>query len=255
MSGKLGRRLCVGLVVVAVLALSTAARAASITITNVPGGSPGGYLPLSLFGVVPIAGVTDDGVVNFNVPVFRYAGENWNRIGFASNGFLIVGGGTNGTFINQTLPDPSGPNNVLAPFWTDLNPFAGGALRIATLTDGVSTWIVTDWENVPLFGTSILNSFQVWLGINDVEDIWFVYGATGSPGFLTVGAEDKNGAFGANYFVDGVGTRPDRTSELQVSTSGLPVPEPATVSLLALGLAAAGAARRRRRTCDAGVRS
>lgn len=246
MSGKLYHRLRVGLLVAALLALSSTARAASITITNVPGGSPGGYLPLSLFGITPIAGVTDDGVINVNTAVFSYAGEVWNRLGFASNGFLIVGGGTNGTFINQTLPDPNGPNNLLAPFWTDLDPSAGGAVRIGTLTNGVSRWIVTDWENVPLFGTNILNSFQVWLGINRAEDIWFVYGSAGSPTFLTVGAEDKNGAFGANYFVDGLGTRPGRSSELQVSTSVAPVPEPASLVLFGTGLVGLRAWRKRR---------
>jgi hypothetical protein len=254
MSRMLYRRSSVGLVVVTLLALSTAAHASTITITDVPGGSPGGYLPLSTFGIAPIAGVTDDGVVNYNTPNFLYAGESWNRLGFASNGFLIVGGGTDGAFINQTLPDPTGPNNVLAPFWTDLDPTTGGALRIATLTNGAHSWIVADWQDVPLFGTDVRNSFQVWIGYNGFEDIWFLYGATGSPSSLTVGAEDKNGAFGTNYFVNGVGTRPGPTSQLHISTSATPVPEPETFALLALGLATVGATMWAGRTRRSGGR-
>ena len=40
-----------------------------------PLASPSGYLPLSLFGVAPIAGVGDETITNFGVPTFEYAGE------------------------------------------------------------------------------------------------------------------------------------------------------------------------------------
>ena len=40
-------------------------------------------------------------------------------------------------FTPQTFPNAARPNNVVAPFWTDINPAAGGAIRIGTLTDGV----------------------------------------------------------------------------------------------------------------------
>jgi hypothetical protein len=60
-----------------------------------PGSSPaGGYLPLRLFGIPPVGGVTDDSITNFNVPAFTYAGETYTRVGFSSNGYVVVGGGT-----------------------------------------------------------------------------------------------------------------------------------------------------------------
>ena len=52
----------------------------------------------------------------------------------------MVGGGTSAdvVFTPQTFPNAARPNNVIAPFWTDLNPAAtgAGAIRIGTLTDG-----------------------------------------------------------------------------------------------------------------------
>ena len=89
------------------------------------GGSPaGGYLPLSLFGIAPIAGVGDDTITNFNVPAFQYGGESYTRLGVVSNGYLVIGGGTSAdiVFTPQVFPNVARPNNVIAPFWTDLNP-------------------------------------------------------------------------------------------------------------------------------------
>ena len=92
--------------------------------------------PCRCFGVAPISGVGDDTITNFTVPTFYYGGEPYTRIGVVSNGYVVVGGGTAAdvVFTPQTFPNPARPNNVLAPFWTDLNPAAGGAIRIATLT-------------------------------------------------------------------------------------------------------------------------
>jgi hypothetical protein len=167
--------------------------------------------------VPPVAGVGDETIANFNVPAFQYAGETYTRIGIVSNGYLVVGGGTGADvdFINQRLPNSTPPNNVLAPFWTDLNPGASGTMRVAELTDGVNSWLVFDWESVPNYGTAATNSFEVWVGINGVQDISFSYGpdlTAGTSGALTVGAENRYGNRGANYYysdgTNSVGTLP-----------------------------------------------
>jgi subtilisin family serine protease len=168
-----------------------------------PGGSPAGYLPLSLFGIDPIGGVGDETITNFNVPAFKYGSEVYTRVGMVSNGYLVVGGGTSSDvdFVPQTLPDPFAPNNVLAPYWTDLDAGSGGAMRVGLLTDGVSTWIVFEWENVPLYGTTTPRTFQAWIQIGDTESITYAMGGVG-PGDatfgLTVGAENRDGTSGVN---------------------------------------------------------
>ena len=164
----------------------------------VPGGSPaGGYLPLSIFGVAPIA-LGDEDIVNFNVPAFVFNGVTYTRIGIDSNGYAVVGGGTgadNNCCSLPTGPSAAPPNNVLAPFWTDLDGTGKAGLRITTLTDGVSTWIVAEWE-VNVFGTNDTRTFQTWIGINGTQDISYTYsGPQANPGgqpFL-VGAENANG--------------------------------------------------------------
>ena len=48
-----------------------------------------------------------------------------------SDGYLVAGGGeaADVEFVPQDMPDPAAPNNVLAPFWTDLNGDPGRQRR------------------------------------------------------------------------------------------------------------------------------
>ncbi|MBU1865286.1 MAG: S8 family serine peptidase [Actinobacteria bacterium] len=177
--------------------------------------SPTGYLDLSGFGPTTVS-LTDEAIANFSVPSFEYAGVSYDAIGIVSNGYLVLGGGTAAdvTFINSDLPDAALPNNVLAPFWTDLNPSAGGDVYIGVLTDGFDTWIVVEWQAVPNWGDGEPNTFQVWIGLdsdsNPSQDISFTYGAVsdGDGGFLTVGAENYSGTTGGVTYLDGAGAPP-----------------------------------------------
>jgi subtilisin family serine protease len=177
-------------------------------------GPAGGYLPLSLFSVPPISGTDDDTVINFNVPDFLWGSEHYTRIGVGSNGYVVVGGGSGPDvqFQPTSFPNPARPNNVIAPYWTDLNPGAAtgnNGERIGTLTDGSDIWIVVDWQGVPTFGTSALQSFEIWIGVtgdaNPGEDVSYVYGNTGEPPNappLNAGAENRDGTSGINAQIE-----------------------------------------------------
>lgn len=178
-----------------------------------PLASPAGYLSLTNFGSSIAVSASDESITNFNVPAFEFAGETYSQIGIVSNGYIVVGGGTSAdvNYINADMPNAAPPNNVLAPFWTDLNPSAGGNILINTLTDGVNSWIVVEWLDVPNWGDGRLNTFQVWISYTQPDDISFTYGPTisdGDSGFLTVGAENAFGNSGGTVYFDGVGTPP-----------------------------------------------
>jgi hypothetical protein len=200
-----------------------------------PGSTPGGYQPLSGFSTTPFT-ASDDSVTNFTVPPYTFAGETYTQIGMSSNGYAIIGGTTDAgdnTTVNQNFPDPTLPNNVLAPFWTDLNPETGGTLYTDVLTDGSDSWIVLDWEAVTEFSTLNQNSFEIWIGINGDahpgEDVSYAYGTiqgSGNGGFLTVGAENKSGTHGQNYYVNGTGTLPTTGAQLRVTTTSCVVQRP-----------------------------
>jgi subtilisin family serine protease len=183
------------------------------------GGPPFGYFALTS---APVGGVGDESIVNFTLPAaaaYRYGGELYTGVGMVSNGYLVAGGGTGAdvSFINQSLPDPARPNNVLAPFWTDLNPAAGGSLHAQILSAGSNLWTVLEWRNVPNYSDGGVNTFQVWLpaatntGDPAFTEIGYAYGpalTAGDGGYLTVGAENFNGTNGAMRYFDGVGTLP-----------------------------------------------
>jgi hypothetical protein len=193
-------------------------------------------MPLSGLGIDPIPGVQDDSVTDFTTPAFTFGGETYTRIGISSNGYAIIGGSTDpddNTTVNQSFPDPARPNNVLAPFWTDLNPDNGGALRIGVVSDASDSWIVLDWDAVSEFSVVNSNSFEIWIGIkgdaHPVEDISFAYGTiqgSGNGGFLSVGAENKPGTRGQNSYLNGTGTLPAAGADLRVTTTSCVAQKP-----------------------------
>ena len=167
------------------------------------GTSPaGGYLPLSLFGITPLPGFGDETLTNIGVPAFKWGSETYTQVGIDSNGYVVIGGGTaadNECCNVQTFPDPARPNNVLAPYWTDLDLSAGGAVAAGILNDGVNDFLVVDWEDAPAWGTTNSNSFQIWIQLGSTEGIWYAHGGLDGPSdALSIGAENRDGSSGVN---------------------------------------------------------
>ncbi|HEY0639275.1 MAG TPA: S8 family serine peptidase [Pseudonocardiaceae bacterium] len=163
------------------------------------GSGPAGYLPLDAFGITPDP-IDDEQFINYNVPAFVYNGITYTTIGVNSNGYIVAGGGTAEDNNCCNLPagaDPSRPNNILAPFWTDLDGTGAPGIFAATLTDGVNDWLVVEYR-VNVFGTTSGRVFQVWIGLNGTQDISYAYDPANLPAdpagqdFL-VGAENSVG--------------------------------------------------------------
>jgi subtilisin family serine protease len=216
-----------------------------------PHGSPAGYLPLASLGVPPLTGVClscDEALVTFtNLAPFSYAGQTYTAVSMVSDGYLVIGEGTidDVRFINQQFPDPVPPNNVIAPYWTDLDldgdaadDAGGGTWTAANVTNGTTNWFVAEWTAAAEFEVDgSAHSFQVWIQ-EGTDKIWMTYGSnTPTAPRLTVGAEDFNGTAGDNYYVDitatgvdGTGTAPVEGDELLVKASFTPATQTITFS-------------------------
>lgn len=97
---------------------------------------------------------------------FSFYGVTRTQVFVNSNGNLTFGGPDAGTvdYEGQQGPLPLGSycSSTLPhifPLWQDLNPAAGGTVRFNALADRV----IATWTNVPLFGTTNSNTFQVVL--------------------------------------------------------------------------------------------
>jgi uncharacterized repeat protein (TIGR01451 family) len=177
--------------------------------------SPFGYVPLgAFFAPFGLPSNCDDGALIVNVPSFTYNGASYAQVIWSVNGTLEAGtaSGQATSFANQNLPDPTPPNNLLAPFWRDLDLCAGGNWYVGTLTDGVGTWLIFEWEDVPHFGSPDAATFQIWLeldGSPTAPAINYTYARMDNTGVgATVGAENTTGTDGASYFFNGAGTPP-----------------------------------------------
>jgi uncharacterized repeat protein (TIGR01451 family) len=186
--------------------------------------APFGYVPASIFtGPAGLPGNCDDGGVVFNVPAFTYNGQSYSQVIWSVNGTLEAGtqSGVASSFANQNLPDAAVPNNVMAPFWRDLNLCAGGNWYIVVLGAGPFQWTVYEWQDAPHFGSTDAATFQIWVA-NDVSpdagQQYFTYARLDNTAVgATVGAENATGTIGDSYFYNGAGTAPVVGTDLTVN--------------------------------------
>jgi hypothetical protein len=170
-------------------------------------GSIFGFLPLEAFGGNTSIPLGDEQIANLDVPGFVFNDTSYAKVGISSNGYLVAGGSDDPADQAEpgSIPDPSRPNSIIAPFWTDLDG-AGDTYALANvLTDGVSNWLVIQWQGT-VAGTGAHPVFQVWAGLNGAQDIQFAYkfDTLSDPGQpLVVGAENAAGTAGARL-PDGV---------------------------------------------------
>jgi hypothetical protein len=156
-----------------------------------------GYLPLQDFGI-GAQPVGDEAMLSFNVPAYVYNGKTYSSLTVDSNGYVLagtVGADQNNCCDLPSGPDPAPPNNMMAPFWTDLDGTGARGISAGLLGDGVNNWVIVQYE-VNVWGTQDLRRFQVWIGVNGEQDITYAYAAPqadpNGQDFL-VGAENEIG--------------------------------------------------------------
>lgn len=190
----------------------------------------GGYLEISGFSSAlnlcdyDSTGQCDDRAFSFNVD-FYYLGDHYTNLYAVSNGYINPGKTLTAYTANPNMPDPTPPNNLIAPWWTDLdmdgtasNDPGGGKWYYAELTDGTNDYFVLEWQNAELYdGPTSTYSFQLWIKYG-TDEIWFTYDhLTGDTSTATVGFENGDGTVGQSYYYNGTGSLPSNAIDLAIS--------------------------------------
>ncbi len=133
---------------------------------------------------------------------FEYFGASVTEVFASSNGFLsVLPAQSDGCCLGQPIPSAEDPNGVIAGWWNDLNPLAGGAIHHQTLGTAPARVFVLQFEDVPHFsGPDVTFQFKLFEADSAIE---IHYKTTPSNGTLhTVGIEDATGAQGVEFYHD-----------------------------------------------------
>jgi hypothetical protein len=139
---------------------------------------------------------------------FPFFGVSYSSVFVNSNGYATFG--SSSSFVTFNSPSATDLSTVLdrmaeglpriAPLWNDLNPLAGGGVFFNALSDRA---LIT-WNEVPRFGTSTPNTFQIALFPSGA--IHFTYGS--------IGPASTNAIFGGFL----VGISPSNANQFFVTT-------------------------------------
>ncbi len=139
-----------------------------------------------------------DGTVSLDLPyAIPFYGQEFQTLFINANGFVSFEAPTSTlTFLNGQIPVNDGINNIIAPFWADLEPGTGdgGTVHIAAFTDA----IVVQWTDAPGFLTEGTVTFEIIIFADGTIDVQYEDMSTAS--FLesaTVGIENTGATDGA----------------------------------------------------------
>ncbi len=184
----------------------------------------GGNAPV--FQWVEISGIgtplplSDDDVALISLPFgFPYYGDTLHQFYVCSNGFLETS--DDDPFVNDPLP-VANLENLILPFWDDLNPNSGGQV----LWWASDTLVVVEWNAVPHYSTGGPYTFEVLLYPDG--RILFQYLNLNVPtNSATIGIQGSHGAndFYLQYTYDGDPIEPADSLAILFYPEGVAVQE------------------------------
>ncbi|HKB08799.1 MAG TPA: choice-of-anchor D domain-containing protein, partial [Candidatus Polarisedimenticolia bacterium] len=143
----------------------------------------------------PIAGLQYDDRTSEPIPLgfdMPFYGKAFNSVSVSTNGFLSFTS-SRADYSNQPLPNPVAPENLVAPFWDDLDLSAHGSVVYAA--DGAS--FTVQYTGVRRFNAPGECTFQVTL-YRSGEIVFRYLSITAETESSTIGIQNSSGTVGLN---------------------------------------------------------
>ena len=155
-------------------------------------------------------GTLDDGYTNA-IPlgfIFKFYNNNYSNIYLSTNGFLSFSALTSSYYTNASITNGTDPNNIIAPFWDDLDGRTQGTVHYLGEPDKF-TIQYTNWQKYSATGSF---TFQIVLYSNG-KIMYYYNNMSGTLNSATVGIENSTGtdglqvAYNAAYITNGLAVK------------------------------------------------
>ena len=134
--------------------------------------------------------------IGFDFPFL--SGQVVDEIHVGSNGLLGVGSDLGvSNYSNKEIPASAVPNNIICPFWDDLNPTAGGTVHYESLGTEPDRRFIVQYTGIKRYATADYLTFQAVL--YESGNILFQYKempGDGDGSSASIGVEGREGAKG-----------------------------------------------------------
>lgn len=137
---------------------------------------------------------------NIAIPFpFEFYCNTYDRYRISSNGYITfdLASGGSGCCSGQNLPNTATPNDLIALYWSDLNPNNGGQISHFVSGTAPNRIYITQFSNIPHFGSSgstVTGQIQLFESSNIVEI--HCQNCQTDNGTITIGLENQGGTIG-----------------------------------------------------------
>jgi hypothetical protein len=160
--------------------------------SNEAGGPEYSWIDISGVGSVIPSPSDDDNDGPYDLGFnFEFYGTSFSSLRVCSNGWLSFTS-TATDYSNDPIGTVDEPNNLLAPFWDDMNPVDGGT--ISYYQDTANQRFVVSWDGVPHYSTGNPETFQAILYADG--RIVYQYHTIVTNNSCTVGIENSDASNG-----------------------------------------------------------